>query len=62
MTPSWRHFDPKVDALQAVLEAGECEGRSGAEVFDAVWRLASLGSRHGCPDPAEEAGGVPHLH
>ena len=61
----WRHPDPKVDALQAaVLEAvtaGECEGRSRAEIFDAVWRLAGLGSRHDCADPAEAAGGVPHL-
>jgi hypothetical protein len=23
--------------------------------------VAGLGSRHDCPDPAEEAGGVPHL-
>ena len=50
------NLDPKVDALQAaVLEAvtaGECEGRSRAEIFDAVRRLAGLGSRHDCTDPA----------
>ena len=61
----WRHPDPKVDALQAaVLEAvtaGECEGRSRAEIFDAVWCLTGLGSRHDCADPTEAAGGVPHL-
>jgi len=46
----WRHPDPEVDALHAaVLEtvtAGECEGRSREETFDAVWRLAGLGSQH----------------
>lgn len=49
---------------RAVLEAvtpGECEGRSRAEIFDAVWRLAGLGSRHNCEDPTEAASGVPHL-
>jgi len=46
--------------LEAVT-AGECEGRFRAEIFDAVWRLAGLGSRHGWPDPAEAAGCVPHL-
>jgi hypothetical protein len=57
----WRHLDPKVDALQRRAEAataGECEGRSRAEIFDAVWRPAGLGSRDDCP---EAAGGVPHL-
>ena len=61
----WRHLDPKVDALQATVlkavTAGECEGRSRAENFDAVWRLAGLGSRPDWADAAEAAGGVPHL-
>jgi hypothetical protein len=31
------------------------------EIFDAVWRLAGLGSRHDCAYPAHVAGGVAHL-
>lgn len=43
--------------LEAVT-AGECEGLSRAEIFDAVWRLAGVGSRHDRAHPAEAAGGV----
>jgi len=59
---SWfeQHYQPTYDVLEAVT-AGECEGRSRAEIFNAVWRLAGLGSRHDCTDPTEAAGGVPHL-
>jgi hypothetical protein len=35
---------PSSAVLEAVT-AGECERRSGAEIFDAVWRLAGLGRR-----------------
>jgi hypothetical protein len=61
----WRHPDPEVEALQAAVlaavTAGECEGRSRAKIFDAVWHLAGLRSRHDWADPTEVVGGVPHL-
>jgi hypothetical protein len=61
---SRRGISTPSDAHQRRAEAvttGECGARSRVEIFDAVWRLAGLWSRHDCPDPAEQAGGVPYL-
>ena len=49
-----------ISALEAVT-AGSATGDPGGEILEAVWRLAGFGSRHGWADPAEAAGGVPHV-
>ena len=52
---------PSTPTVLEAVTAGECEGRSRAEIFVAVWHLAGLGSRHDWADAAEASGGVPHL-
>jgi hypothetical protein len=63
----WRHADPRVDALQQVLQAvaaqGEQEGCARSEIFERIWRRAheALGleppplTRTDCGEP------IPHL-
>jgi hypothetical protein len=63
----WRHADPRVDALQRVLQAvaaqGEQEGCARSEIFERIWRRAheALGleppplTRTDCGEP------IPHL-
>ena len=62
LTHPWRHDDPHVDALQAVImrEVGVQLTRSRSEVFAAICELAGVGELTACALPSRAT--VPYLN